>query len=327
MRVFSASSANAGTVLAHRRRRRFIKTVTGVLGIPRMALLIGLGFVIVYPLLVKISSSFMTVDDIYDRTVQWVPRNPSLNNLEIAFTHMEYPQALLTSVAVVCLLSLLQVASCTMVGYSLGRFRYPGSRLLFALVLLMLVVPPQLVLIPLYLNFRFFNFLGVLPSSINLIGSFWPMILMSGTATGLRNGLLIYIMRQFFKGMPKDLEEAAYVDGAGLVRTFVSVMLPNAVPALIIVFLFSFVWQWNDTFYVSLFAQGRNLLSLKLLGVADSYAQFHLQVHGFTEPLTDQEYSMIQNAGSLLFIAPVLVLYGLLQRHFVESIERTGLVG
>ena len=121
-------------------------------------------------------------------------------------------------------------------------------------MLLTLIVPPQMIMIPLYLSFRYFDPLGLLPGNgINLLNSYWPFALTSATAMGMRNGLFIYIMRQYFRGMPAELEEAAYVDGAGALRTFFQVMLPSAVPVMVIVFLFSFVWQWNDDFYSTLF--------------------------------------------------------------------------
>src|SRR5690554_7353610 len=141
------------------------------------------------------------------------------------------------------------------------------------------------------------------------------------TGTGFRCGLYIYIMRQFFRGMPKELEEAAYVDGAGPLKTFFSVMLPGAGPVLTIVFLFSFVWQWNDDYLVSMFVGNRVLLANTLNGLVASVTGADIM------EITYGYMSMLNNTGSLLFILPLLILYVFLQRYFIESVERTGLVG
>ena len=152
------------------------------------------------------------------------------------------------------------------------------------------------------------------------MNTYWPFILLSLTGNGLRNGLFIFIMRQFFRGMPRELEDAAYVDGAGALKTFSAVMLPGAIPALVIVFLFSFVWQWNDYFYSGMLMSNSKILPVMLDKLAMATVGTDVEAH--------MHYvSLINNAGSLLFMAPLLVLYVFMQRYFVESIERTGLVG
>ena len=141
------------------------------------------------------------------------------------------------------------------------------------------------------------------------------------SATGLKNGLFIYILRQFFRNMPRTLEEAAYIDGAGPFRTFLTVMLPGAVPALVIVFLFAFVWQWNDYFFTSIFMRDGTMLAHTLDIAAESYA------HAMGTTLTGQYISLLNNTGMLMFVTPLLLLYAVMQRYFVESVERTGIIG
>lgn len=311
------------------KRRRFTPAGVGqaIWSVIRLILIIGIGFIILHPVLVKLSASFMNPKDLWDNTVKWIPRNFTLDNYRIAFTYMYYPKAFVRSVSLAAVVSVLQLLTCTSVGYALARFQFRGNGLLFALVVFTLIVPPQLILIPMYLNFRFFNIFGLLPGSgINLIGTYWPAILMACGAVGLRNGIFIYIMRQFFKGMPQQLEEAAYVDGANPYRTFVSVMMPSAVPAMVTVFLFSFVWQWNDVFYTSIFMQDSDLLPFTLKSVGMQYDIAYGQMTGGGH-ITNQEWVLIENTGMLLFIAPLLILYAVLQRYFIESVERTGIVG
>jgi len=292
----------------------------------RLGVLIGVAYTILFPLLAKVSSSFMAEVDIFDKTVNWIPKHFTLNNYRNAIKYMNYPQAFLNSLGLTLGLSLLQLASCSVVGYGLARFFFRGREILFGAVIFTLVVPPQMIMIPLYLNFRYFDFFGLAKSlELNLLGTYWPLVLMGTTAMGVKNGLFVYIMRQYFRGMPRDLEEAAYIDGAGAFRAFFSVMLPGAMPALIVVFLFAFVWQWNDYFFVNIFAGSRELLPNALAELAGRYSR-DLSIAG-SEYVPRAHRSLLNNAGSLLLIAPLVILYIALQRYFIESVERTGLVG
>lgn len=289
----------------------------------RFGLLVGIGFIILYPLLRQLSAAFMHPDDMYDLTVNWIPRKLTKMNFQVAWKMLDYPRALLNTIGVTALLSTLELAATMIIGYGFARWRYPGSNLVFALVILSIVIPPQMVMVPLFLNFRYFDLFGLIPEpGLNLIGSFWPLVLMALTGTAKRSGLFIFITRNFFRGMSTSLEEAAYVDGAGHLRTFLQIMLPNAKPIAMIVFLFSFVWNWNDLFYTNLFLPGRKLLQLGLAAINSQYN------YPWANKAVEGTYiQLVNNAGMLLYVLPVLILYAFLQRYFIESIEKTGLVG
>ena len=286
----------------------------------RAVILIGVCYIVIFPILSKIASSFMSRNDLWDTTVAWIPRNPTLRNYELAWNYMKYPLAFWNSIKLAFLVSALQLVSSTLVAYGISRFKFKGANVLFTLAIITLIVPPELFIIPLYLNFRYFDLLGALPTSINLINSLWPLVIMAATATGPRNGLFIYIMRQSFKGMPRDLEEAAYVDGASTFRTFIQIMLPAAVPSMVIVFLFAFVWQWNDYYMTQMFLGNAVTLPIML-------DKLPFSVLGDRWGSSMPETSLLNNTGSLLVIAPVVILYICLQRFFVESIQRTGITG
>lgn len=295
------------------------KNLTGILFIIfRWILFLGLAYIILRPIFTKISASFMSEKDLLDHSIRWIPQNATLLNYRIVLNDLGYFRALINTFLLAGLVSLMQLISSTMVGYGLGRFEFRCNKIIFALVIFTMVVPPYMMMIPVYLNFRFFDILGILPNGgINLLNSYWPFILTSLTGTGLRNGLFIFVMRQFFKGLPKNLEEAAYVDGAGFFKTFYKIMLPGAVPALVIVFLFSFVWMWSNDYQIGLYlANSESFLPTLLAGFED--------VAGY---LDSRLYSLVANAAMLLFIAPLLVIYMFMQRYFIESIERTGIVG
>lgn len=289
----------------------------------RALFLIGVSYIILMPLLEKLATSFMTEMDIFDQTVRWIPRNFTLDNYRVTWRAMNYPVSFLNTLLLTLTVSILQLISCTTVAYGIGRFNFPGNRLIFALVVFTLVVPPTMITVPLSLNFKYFTFFGLLPKpGISLLNSYWPFILISSTAVGLRNGLFIYVMRQFFKGMPRDLEEAAYVDGAGVFKTFYKIMLPGAIPGLVVIFLFSFVWQWNDYFYNTVFLSGQGNFLLQALQGAALKA-----LDGDHNKLKSQYASIIRHTGMILYIAPLLILYAFMQRYFIESIQRTGIVG
>ena len=148
-----------------------------------------------------------------------------------------------------------------------------------------------------------------------------PFVLMGLTCTGLKNGLYVFLLRQYFLGMPKELEEAAYVDGAGPLKAFATIMLPGAVPMMVTVFLFSCVWQWLDSLYSSVFFQEIKTMTSALTGLGHVNDMTGM---GVSDPMA---ITLIKYAGIVLLILPMVVLYLFCQRYFVESIERSGLVG
>lgn len=318
----------------NRRKRQFTLYSLSVYGwaLVRGIIVLGICFIILYPTLLKIFVSVMSESDLYDVTVKYIPKSPTFENIKKVWTAMKYPSTLWNTLKLSILTSVMQLISCTIIGYGFGRFNFKGKNILFALVILTMIVPPQTIMIPLFLHFRYFDLFGLISKitgskGINLLNSEWPFLLMSATGMGLKNGLYIYIMRQFFRNMPKELEEAAYVDGASMFRTFYQIMLPSAVPAMVTVFLFSFVWQWTDTFYSNLFLQNVKVLSTALSSISFDITQQIYWETGVEVSLSPAVSSMYTNTASLLVIIPLILLYIVAQKYFVESIERTGIVG
>ena len=195
----------------------------------RTALIAGLAFMILFPLSTKISRSFMTWEDVNDPTVYYIPRNFTLDNFRVAWTGLQYPITLLKSIGITGMVTLLQTASCTLVAYGLARFDFIGKKFLFATIILTLLIPPQAILTPLYLRFRYFNpvqifITGGIMSGISLINTLVPFVILSATALAFKSGLYIYMLRQFFTNMPKELVESAFMDGCGHFRTFYRIM-------------------------------------------------------------------------------------------------------
>lgn len=269
----------------------------------------------------------MAEADLYDSTVVYIPKNFTLDNFKMANKLMKYKEVFTDTVVLALVIAVFQTISCTLVGYGFARFKFRGKNIWFALVIATLMVPPQIILTPLYIHFRYFDVLGIFEaltgSSIKLIDTFWPMIFMAIGCMGLKNGLYIYLTRQFFRGMPKELEEAAYVDGSGLLRTFFTVMLPGAVPMMVTCFMFSFVWQWTDTFYTSNFLQSRKVLASQLSSLGAQIAGYVRATTG-GEP-TPAYADAIYNTGVLMVIIPLLIIYLFTQRYFVESMATSGI--
>ncbi len=291
----------------------------------RYALLIGLAFIILYPLFYIVSMAFREARDILDPSVTWIPRHFTMQNIIDAFEAMRYPQALWNTISISVVSSLLQLCSCAVVGYGFARFRFKGKSLFFGLVLLTIIIPPQIIFIPTYLMYSHYDFFGLTTALfgeqayVNLIDTNWTMYLPAALGVGIRSGLFIFIFRQFFRGLPKELEDAAYVDGCGHVRTFLRVIVPNAGGAFLTVFLFSLVWYWNDYYYMSMYFNKTQNISIALQGLTRNLSDLLMQ--------NTNETSVRAQAGCLLTILPLLIVFIFLQKYFTEGLERTGIVG
>ena len=298
------------------------KGYTYIWKLMRFVLLVGLSFMILYPVFVKFSASLKSTADMMDSTVVFIPKNPTLQNYKIVLNSVNYTLTLLMTVLFCLVQSLLQLASCSLVAYGIARFKFRGHKLLFGMAVLTLIIPPQIILLPLYIRFHFFGITNIFQfsgifSGVDLINTYWPFLLLSGTALGFKNGLYIYLLRQHFKNMPMALEEAAYIDGCGPFRTFLRIMLPGSVPMLVTVFLFSFVWQWNDTVYSGIFFPEIPTLANKLYGMV-----FTTMGAG-----TTLMSAVLESPKFFLLITPIVILYLFTQKLFVQSISRSGIVG
>ena len=317
---------DASTTLAKwlAKRRITLYSVQKLLwSIVRFCLLAGLGFIILYPFLAKISSMFMSVDDLHDPIVWFVPRKPTLDNIRNVIEYGHYWEALQNTAIVSVVCALLQTASATLTAYGLARFHFRGRSLLFGLAVLTIVIPPQTIYLSLFTKFRFFDFLGLLRvagiSTPNLTETIVPMLLLSFTALGLKNGLYILILTQLFRNLPKELSEAACVDGAGMFRTFWSVNLPQVRSMMVSVFLLSFAWQWTDTFYSGLFFRQVPVLPNVISSV---------RVINEIGAVDNNEISATMvNTAVILVILPLVLVYLVGQRFLIQGVERSGMVG
>lgn len=277
----------------------------------RAVILFGIGFMILYPILIKFVTCFMSMNDLSDPTVKLIPLEGSTELLRQVYVKMDYWRTFATTAALSLLVAVAQVFVSALAGYGLARFKFRGRGLLFALILVVLLVPPSTILTPLYVRFNYMSFFGL---RFSLINTYWPFILMSFTGLGLKNGLYIYMMRQFFRGMPYELEESAYIDGAGPLRAFRSVMLPNARNMLLVIFIFSFTWQWTDNAITPMFLNNLKVFANIVHSVVPDYSNATLS-------------GAMNSISALLIMAPLLVIYLFLQRRIIQGVESSGIVG
>ena len=301
----------------------------------RMILLFGMCFLILQPLLDKLSVSFMVQDDLYDGTVISIPRTFTVENYQRVNALINYWGSLFQTIVIVLSSALLQIAACTLAGYGFARFKFPLKNFWFFCVMLIIVVPPHTIMASLYLNFRFFDLFGIFKlitgHGVNLLNNVMGLFMLSATGMGLKSGLYIFMLRQYFRGMPKELEEAAWVDGCGKFKTFIRIMLPDAMPMLTSCFLFSFVWQWTDSFFSTLFLSNYKMLSRGLGGLAERYSVWYAQTYvaggagGVSAFAPVAQTQMMIATGMLMSLAPLILLYLVAQKAFVESLSQTGI--
>ena len=302
-----------------------------LISVVRGLLLFGLCFMIIQPMLTRLGVSLMVEEDLYDSTIVLLPRHVTLDNFRIVFDLTSFPKSMINTVWTSLLVSVLQVVSCTLVGYGFARYDFPLKKFWFGCVVALIIIPPQTMSTSLYTYFSKFDFLGLVRlfnhgETINLRGSVLPYALMSATCMGLKDGLYIYMLRQYFRGIPKSLEEAAYVDGCNTMHTFVKIMLPDAMPTIFSCFLFSCVWQWTDLFYTRNFlaTSYRPLYSTELSTIVSRMSRYFSADASKPIIVPVGRQQQLISIGVLICCIPLVILYIFTQRTFVQSIAMSG---
>ena len=294
----------------------------------RFLILFGLAFVIMQPMLYMISTAIRPQSEMSDPSVMWIPKTVTIGNIQDVWTATNYPALIGNTLLVNIICSVLQVVTCSITGYGFARFKFKGKGFLFAIVIMQIIVPVQIILIPQFMQFRYFDIFGIFNaitgSPLNLTDSPWALYLQAFFCNGIRAGLFIFLFRQFFRGLPKELEDAAYLDGCGPFQTFVRIMVPNARTSFLTVFIFSVVWYWNDSYVSGMFYTKSNTVALAIQNLDNTMSAW---LNGGTPQGTAADYLVWIEAGCLLSLIPILVMYIFLQKYFVEGLERSGITG
>jgi multiple sugar transport system permease protein len=267
----------------------------------RHALLIVVAALLLLPFYWMVVSALKSNSDIFARPVQWWPDPVQWQNIgdTIGSRYFPYLRLLGNSVFFAGGVTIGTVLSCAAVGYGFARLRFPGRDLLFGITLTTLMIPPIVTFIPTYVLF----------AKLQLIGGYTPLIL----PAFFGNAFFIFMMRQFFLGVPRDLSDAARIDGAGEFRIFWQIMLPLVRPALMVVAVFSLLYTWHDFFGPLIYLQDQSQFPLSL------------GLYAFKSQRT-AEWARIM-MGSFLTTLPLIIVFLFTQRYFLRGIATTGLKG
>lgn len=298
----------------------------------RYVVLIAIGYIILYPLFYMISSSIRTRESFYDPSIVWISSEVTFENFSLAWKVMKYSDAIINTIVFEMVSAGIQILSCSLVAYGLARFEFKEKKVLTFFMYLLILVPSQMMMLPIFMNYSKLDFLGLFGAIDSLTGidirpnvlnSIWTFYLPALLGVGIRAGITIYIYIQFFKGLPKELEEAAWIDGAGPLKTYLRIALPSSGVVITTVTVFSLIWHWNDYTLSSMFLYSDSWpLAVKLSEITSPEAMGTLRLAG-NDPLR----IAIMMAGCLMFIIPILIVYLFLQKKFVKSIDRVGITG
>ncbi len=288
-------------------------------------LLIGISFIFLYPLLSMLSMSLMTIEDLIDSTIAWIPRELTFQNYAVAFRTINFETTFRASLEVSLLPTIATVVSSALIGYGLARFKFPGRKLVLGLMLFLFLIPQILTYIPTTVLYNDLKFLGI---DLQLMNSIRAFVIPALLGNGIRQTIFILIFYQFFRIIPQELFEAANVDGSSTLRTFFTIAIPMAGPAFLICGLYSFVWYWNETTLArAYFASSYTTLPMALEAFINQYRALYSQGQ-LTIDAVSETYNMgVQFAMTLIAIFPLLLTYLVMQKWFVEGVDRSGIAG
>lgn len=247
-----------------------------------------------------ISSSLKVSTEVFEQPVTWIPRNPQWQNYVKIFQVLPLWQFTFNTFIVVTLAVLGTVISSAMVAYAFARMRWPGREIWFSLLLATMMLPDVITLVPRFILFRNFGW----------INTWAPLIVPYWTAI---TAIHVFLMRQFFRGIPRELEEAATIDGAGRLRILFQVILPLSVPVIATVVVFSIIQHYNDFLNPLIYINSKSLWTLPLA----------LRAYNDTN-VSNWELVF---AASTFMLMPMVVLFIFAQRYFVQGIATTGFGG
>ncbi|MCI5954360.1 MAG: carbohydrate ABC transporter permease [Lachnospiraceae bacterium] len=282
------------------------------------ALLICIGFVYLYPMLYMISTSFMSRDDLLDTSVKWIPSTLYMQNFLDAAKSMDFWSSFGKGILIAGLPTICNVLICMVIGYGFARYNFKGKKVMMAILLFSYILPSQITMIPTY----------VLYNKMGILGTIWTFVLPALFGNGLNAPIFILIFYQFFRQIPKVLMEAASIDGAGHFKAFFKIAVPSAVPAIVTVVLFSFVWYWNESYLTELYVQG--------LASKSIWTNLVVQLKNFDMAFNERATvgdtatalnESVRMAATTISILPLLIMYLILQKQFVESIDKAGITG
>ena len=298
----------------------------------RYALLISIGYIVIFPMISALSTAIKADEAFFDVSLYWLPKYVSGSSFKAAYNAMDYGSSFLRSITLQVVSAGIEVIMCAIVAYGFARFDFKFKKVFTVFLMITIIVPVNVYIVSMIVNFRSLDILGLFSLLAKLTGiDIRPNILNTNLtfylpsffAMGLRSGILIYIYIQFMSGLPKELEEAASIDGAGPFKTFWKIVVPSSSVVILTVSVFSVIWHWNDSYLSMMYMTGNYPLAVSLANLGD--------VLKLNNPFVGAaQSSMIYStkmAGCLLFVTPLLIAYLCVQNKFVKSIDRVGITG
>ncbi len=291
----------------------------GHLTVLRLLPLLIVSFAVLQTLALLLGTSGKDMYDLVDPMVKWIPRRFMMSNYRRAFELLGGAEGIARSLGMYIITAAGQVISSAVIAYGFSRYHFRGRGILYALMVATFFVPQQIIFLPRYVLF----------SRYNMLGTVWTLLLPTLTGQGIKNALLILIFCQFIKSIPPSLDEAAMIDGAGLMRTFVSIDMPLAVPGVVICSVLAFAWNWNDTFFADVYFKEKiPTVTLTLSKLRTLYSASSLQgATGAGASADAYFHTGIEAAAAVLVILPPLILYFVFERRLIESVDRFGITG
>lgn len=302
-----------------------------VISLARFVFLAAFSYILLYPILYMMSNAFRTTVDYIDPSVVWVPKTMTLQSFWDAFQALKYPVSLKNTLVYEIVSGLIEVFTCSVFAYGLSRFKFRFKPVWMFFLILTIMIPDIMLLLPRVMNFKQLDVLGILGLFAKLTGlDIRPDIydtpltfyLPSLLGVGLKGGMFIFIYMQFFSGLPAELEEAAWIDGAGPLRTFLRIIIPSSGVVFLTVTIFSIIWHWNDYYLALMYVMDDLPLAVMVHDIKQQIFLTFGEVNGISSLLFG-----VPPAACLLFLLPPLGLYLFLQKYFIQSIDRVGIVG
>lgn len=287
-----------------------------------IAFLLAVSYVFLYPLLKMVSMALMSEKDLVNPEVDWIPQHLSFKSFRVAANVLDLKKSLFNSFWFTLVLALSQTLVTALTSFAFARYEFRFKKFWFFMVLFTFIIPVPVLLIPRLMTFITFQDL----TGLKMIGTIWPQLVTTITGQGVYSAILILICYNFFRIIPPSLDEAAQIDGASPFQVFTHIFLRLSLPTLFTIFLFSFLWNWNETYITTTFVRSSLKLLTLQLSVFDSLFE---RVAASLPEMSDgaRINEAFKMAGTLISIAPMLLLYGAVQKRFIQGIEQTGITG
>ena len=295
----------------------------------RYLFLIGISYIALFPIIRLVSVSLRTPEEFMSGSSQYIPEDPTFTNYKFFTTYFKYMKHAGITLYVAGLCTLLQCIICSLVGYGLGRYDFKGRAAVYGAMLFTIIMPLQTCQIPLYYNLRWFDLFGIgkiiglftgKAVTVNLLKNYMNFFVPALFGVGLNSGIFIFLFQSFFAGMPKDLEDAAKLDGCNPFKIYLKVMIPNVTPVLATVTLLSMIYYWNDSFISGM---STNINNAPMMYAIEQTIHGRIGFSG-VEAATRQVslYALMITA-----VIPLMAVFVICQKFFVESMDRSGIKG